>query len=305
MKSNIHDMSNHCIEDVVMNYCIAYGLPYVYMYTSSWFFNYQKDMDIIGNRITIKSDDEFIPGEHVLRKVLKVAVKELHLCESIFKDDQSNEFVVGLYNSKYCNWDDSYGNSDIPHSFIVKDIDNNFLNIDDPYLEAQNIQLDADNFLKNGGKLFTINHSNEIMESDRYVLDYMLSKVDEHFANLSLFMNDLKDDIDVKKEYGSTSEVLYTPLVKQVEYIVNSRINLSKLLRYISCKRNISDLNRLAIMMNSLADDWKMTKRLFIKLLLTRNTQKMSIKIIDKLKTILQEEREFFRLLEKIAKELK
>lgn len=298
----IHDNTNHCIEDVLMNYCLYNNINYIYLYSDSWTFKIDKDTKSISNIIRSSIINEKFPHRVTLEKLMGIKVGFIEKSILELKSMLNNGgFLCALYNSYYCHWDASYHKYRIPHSFFIADIRDNILICEDPYLLKSSIQLDYDEFISNGGKLFECDDTNYINNlSWSKVIQYSLSFIDDDFNNIRYFAEKIKWCTSFE-DLNNYEDVFYSPLLRNIGYTSNSRLNLGKLYRYIAQRNNVEILNEFFLEMSEIGAEWQSIKNKIIKCYFLKDNYKHRIKIFDDLNRIADREERLFNKLKNIV----
>lgn len=300
----IHDNTNHCVEDVLMNYCIYNNINYIYMYSDSWVFKVNKEaksiMDIMGN---LKIDEK-IPHRVAFEKLMKIKInfieKSILELEELLK---SGNFLCMLYNSYYCQWDKSYHKYRIPHCFFINDVSvsGNKLICEDPYLSKSNVELKYTEFILNGGEVFVCDNTNYANNlSWDSVIQYNLGVIDNDFDNIRYFAYKIKKCTSLQ-EINNYDDIFYSPLLRGVRDISNSRLNLAKLYRYIAQKNDIQIFNEFSLQMNEIGNEWQAIKNKITKCIFFKDNYKQRIRVVDDLQRIADTEETLSNKMKKVV----
>jgi hypothetical protein len=297
----IHDCTNHCIEDVLMSYCLYNNINYIYMYSDSWTFKIDKDAKSIASIIGSSIINEKFPHRVTFEKLMgiKIGVVEKSILE-INKLLDNGSFLFALYDSYYCHWDASFHKYRISHCFFITDISEDKLICEDPYLSKINIQLSYDEFICNGGRLFQCDDTNYLDNlSWSKVVQHSLSFIDEDFNNIRYFAGRIKKGTSFE-DLNNYEDIFYSPLLRNIGYISNSRLNLGKLYRYIAQKNNVEIFNEFSLEMDEIGAEWQSIKNKITKCYFLKDNYEYRIKIFDDLNKVADREEGLFNKLKKI-----
>lgn len=271
----------NCIENCFANICDAYGIDYRPLFLFSWDFGYDTTKTTIGERVHYRHNrglgiDDYVeiafkylnihcvkqPAEHVLNKS---------------QTENSQIYLIGA-DSFNCKWNLAYHKYHYPHYFLMEKTDmrggENIVVIDSfSSLDIHHITRDRLNTINTLHRICisenTIDTTLEQKNLMHSYLEFISSNVQNRvYDKIKTFAYELLNVNDISELSPQITDIANAFIVRRLSYIVNSRYNSILLLEYL-------DLNEISPYMKSIHEQWETIKNLFIRILISKNTNKI------------------------------
>ncbi|MBC8560734.1 hypothetical protein [Fumia xinanensis] len=300
----IHDITNNCVEDIIMTFALHNDLPYIYMYADNWkFFCEYNGNGILGDYIGAAEYHSLFPHQEICKQLLGINLELIN--ESIELIEQrllANQFLCIYLDVFHCNWSAAYHQTHIQHCFIVKRMEAKKLFIcDDPYLSVNPAKISIADMLCYNGRLFTVTKDSKdtTMVNIYKILHYILRDSYAVAPSIRKFANFFRE-YDLQKEMIENTNIAYCPLLRALVYIMHSRINLGKLFLYLGNKNSLIPYLQLSKNFCQIGEMWRNVKNQTAKTLISK--QHSSKTILDMILSISNEEEKLSELIHKKLK---
>lgn len=293
----IHDNTNHCVEDVLMTYCMYNNIKYIYMYADSWQLNVNKDADDLDSLIDICK--EMIPHQKNIKELLGINIWEVNVknLNSIKKKLDGKKFFMLLYDAFYCHWDKDYNKYHLSHYFFLSNILQNNLVCEDPYLKKSNIHINYEEFLRNKGKVFEINID---AISEQIDIEYIMNILAFYGKNNKKHINFITEKIlyeDYLESIALHKDILNSKFMRNITYISNARFNLYKLCIFCAHRSNLYKYKTYAEKFYELGEDWIKIKNKILKYIYKKNDEKIKEDICLNLFDVSEKENRLYKII--------
>ena len=307
MKHNIKAIQNHhlsCHQLLLATYASYQNRSSEMICADGWGFIYERNYNIFG--------ESLYPGYQNRRAILFKKFHGIQLHEKIYT---SHEILVEELQSNLpcsplilrcdvfdCPWNISYHKYSIPHCVLIIGIEENAeqLYILDPYSTINTNMINMSAIAPNNGYFATFttlpfvepkieDYHAEIINSLNYIVNSKL------FDNLDSFYSDLHNRFEevIQQKY---TDIYAIPLILKLNQIANQRYSYCTFLNILH-ENKLVDLSLLELM-NSIADEYSLYRKLLIKQIMRR---KVEYDQVEKFYTIIKKEHDAYELMKSFA----